>query len=427
MNIILYLSSKYLKFKASDRGISTIAIIALFTIIISSTASVVILSAANGFHHNFMQKLMSKDAHVIILGPGKGIEDYEYYIEKLTNIKGVIYAMPYFDKQALLKGNLNVWGALLKGIPTDLYKTDPDFSNNFKIEDGDFNLDKPKSIILGYNLAINLGVSVGNYVDVTVYSDEYFSLQYRFYVAGIFTAGYAEYDSSLAFISFKDAQEISDAFGYAYGIALKVKDPFNIEKYLPEIKKVCPYYFWSWKTLNRNNLYALQNEKLLIRIILFIFFFVVGFNILSTMIAMVIDKKEEIAIIKAIGLKPSSTLYVFLFNGFLLGFIGSFIGIISGLLVTLIFNNILHSIEHVINFVNYSAYYLISWTKLVPMPAKFEFFKSSVYYINQFPIKIQMEDIIFVISLSVILSTLSVIIPARNASKLRPIEVLRND
>lgn len=427
MNKILYFASKYLKFKASDRGLSAIAVIAFLTIVISSAASVVILSAANGIHNNFLQKLMSKDYHAIFLGPGKGIPGYEKYLSQIKKIEGVEIAIPYFERQALLKGSLNVWGAMLMGIPPDTYKKDKDLKKQFGMQEGAFDLSEDKSIVLGYNLAMNLGVTVGSYVFVTIYSDEFFSIQYKFRVSGVFSAGHKDFDSSLAFISFKDAQEIFNSQGFAYGIAIKVKDPYQIEKYLEEIKKFCPYYPYSWKTLHRNDLAALNDEKMLIMIILSFFFIVVGFNILSTMIAMVLDKKEEIGILKAMGLKPSDTLKVFLFDGFFLGTSGSTVGILFGLFITVTLNDILKVIENCVNAVNISAFYLVKWIKPMPFPDKFQFFNSSVYYINEFPIRIEFNDILFIVILSVILGTIAVIIPALNAAKLRPVEVLRND
>ena len=176
MNIVLYLSSKYLKFKANDRGISAISVIALLTIIISTTAAIVILSASNGFHNNFMKKLMAKDAHITILGNGKGLTDYENYIKDIEKIPGVKTVIPYFDKQALIKGSINVWGSLIKGIPNNLYYQDKEFSNQFAVLEGSFNFSEPMSVVLGENLAMTLGVSVGSMVQITVYSEDFFSL-----------------------------------------------------------------------------------------------------------------------------------------------------------------------------------------------------------------------------------------------------------
>jgi lipoprotein-releasing system permease protein len=427
MNIVLYLSSKYLTPKASDRGISAIAVIALLTIIVSSAAAVVILSAANGIHSNFLQKLMAKDAHIIVLGPGKGIPDYKNYISKIEKIPGVKTVMPYFQNQALIKGSLNVRGTEIMGVPSRVVEEDKDFLKQFVMQEGKFDLSSPNSVILGYNLAWNLGASIGSFVYVTVYSEEFYSVQYKFKVRGIFSVGNRDYDSSLAFISFQDAQLIFDSAGMAYGLAIKVEEPFEAEKYIPSIKKACPYYPYTWKTLHRNDYAALQDEKMLIMVILAFFFIVVGFNILSTMIAMVLDKKEEIGILKAMGLKPKETLYIFLLDGFLLGVFGSLSGILTGLFIAITLNDILRWIEKGITFINSSAYFFVSWIKGVSAPEPFHFFNSSVYYIDKMPMQIIFTDLAFVLLLSVFLSSLAVVIPAFKASRLRPVEVLRND
>ncbi len=428
MNFVLYLASKYMRFKASERGISTIAIIAFLTIVISAAAAVVILSAANGFHYSFIEKLMTKDAHVTIYGPDKGIADYESIIQEITKIRGVETAYPFYDGQALIEGSLNIWGAYIKGIPKHFYEHDEDFQTQFKVLDGTFDLSERFSIALGENLALNLGVGVGSYVTLTVYNEDLFSATYKFRVTGIFSAGYADYDTSLAFVSFEDAQEIYNAFGYAYGIAVKVDRPFEADRYIPSFKEICPqYYMTTWKDMNRENLVSLENEKTLMMVILFVFFGIVFFNILATMIAMVLDRREEIGILKAMGLKPSDTLGVFLFTGFLLGVVGSFLGVAAGLFFTIALNTILHFIEYVIDFVNFFAFYLVSQVTQIPYPSHFEFFKSTVYYITSFPIRIEYGDLVFIILASVAVSSLAIIFPARQASRLRPVEVLRND
>ena len=426
MNIILYLAAKYLKFKASDRGISRIATIAFLTVMFSSTASVVILSGANGFHSSFKDKLMSRDAHITILGSDDGIPDYQKYIDQISQIDGVERVIPYFDIQGLLKGFLRDWGSFVKAIPADYYAKDDGFKKSFYIEQGSFDLYNPHSIVMGNNLARNIGAMVGDYVYLILFSDA-LPVKYKFKVTGIFTAGYQDYDSSLSFISVEEAQAIMGMPDTVYGLAVKVKDPYDVDKYIAPISEVYPFTKWTWKALNRNNLVALDNEKLLMEIILFFFFAVVFFNILSTMIAMVMDKKEEIGILKAMGLKPGDAMHVFLFDGFFIGVFGSFLGILLGMIITIGLNDILHAIEYIVDFVNLGAYYIAMLFTPVPHPAHFEFFNSTVYYISGFPIKTEFSDLVFTMLLGVTISTLAVVFPAWKAGRMRPVEVLRND
>lgn len=428
MNFVPYLASKYMRFKASERGISTIAVIAFLTIVISAAAAVVILSAANGFHYSFIEKLMTKDAHISVYGQNGGLPEYESMMTEISKLRGVKSVTPFFDGQALIEGPLNTWGTVIKGMPGTFYDQDQDYRTQFKVIDGTMDLSQPFCIALGENLALNIGAGVGSYVTLTVYDSELFSATYKFRVTGVFSAGYAEYDTSLAFISFDDAQMIYNMPGAAYGLAVKVDKPFEAKKYLPQIAGICPGdYITTWMDLNKANLTALRNEKTLMMIILFVFFGIVFFNILATMIAMVLDRREEIGILKAMGLTPSDTLGVFLLTGFLLGVTGSFLGVAAGLLFTIGLNPLLHFIEYVIDFVNFNAFYIVSHFTQIPYPSHFEFFKSSVYYITSFPIKIEYGDLVFIILASVTVSTLAIIVPARKASKLRPVEVLRND
>ena len=434
MNIILYLATKYLKFKASDRGISTIAVIAFFTMVFSSAASVVILSAANGLHNNFMEKLMLKDNHITVFGQGKGIANYELLIEELKKIDGVTYVYPFYDGQALIKGRFGTKGVYLRGLPPEFFASDPDFNKQLLIEKGQFALTNFHAIVLGGYLTYDLLGSnpVGQLVDVMTMSEDL--LQYKFRIEGTFSAGYADYDTTLGFISIQDAQEIFDGLGFAYGIGVKVKDPYNVEKYVYSVSKrlqetevANTYRIDTWKDRNRNNLIALDKEKLLMQVILAFYFFVVFFNILSTMIALVLDKKQEIGILKAMGLKPTDTLFVFLSDGFLIGIFGNILGVILGLLITISLNDILRLVEKIIDLINNVAYYMVVWIKPIAPPGHFEFFNRSVYYISEFPIRIEYIDMVFVAAMSVLISTLAVIVPAWKAAKLRPVEVLRND
>lgn len=427
MNVIVYLATKYLKFKGTDRGISIISVIALLTIVVSAMAATVILSAANGMHYNYMDKLASKDFHAVIYGYGRGVPDYETLALELKKAPGVVDVVPFLDQQALIKGPLGTYGVMVKAFPREFYQNDREFRIRFALLKGEeTNASWRHAIFMGYNLADNLGVSVGDWVYLTLVNDDMLSLlQYKFRVAGIFEAGYAEYDTSLVFVNLEDALALED--NTRASLAIRVKDPFQIERWLPKIREISPFYVYSWKSLNRNNLVNIRNEKMMMRIILTIFFMVVCFNILSTMMATVLDKREEIGILKAMGLRPKSVMSVFLMDGFLIGVIGSAVGIFFGLFFALNLNNILHGIEAFVNFWNQVAYLTLRIFVVVKKPAKFEFFDPTAYYIREFPMRIQLEDLVVIMGLSVVCSMLAVIWPAYRAGKLRPIEVLRND
>lgn len=425
MNIIYYLASKYLKFKAGDRGISAIAVIAFFTIVLSTAAGIVILSTVNGMHEDLYQRIMAKDAHILLLGPGEGIADYDTVISNLMTVPGVTSVVPFSDGQVLLKGASQVRGAALKAYPASFYTNDAQFASEIPVTSGTLDFSKRHSIVIGSVLATNLQAGIGTILWMIINNGAGgMGEQFPFRVTGIFQSGYEEYDENLVFISFRDSQEIYHSGGYAYGLAMKVADPDNVDAYLPVLAQKTSYYPWTWKRLNRNKLYSLENEKMLMMIILFVFFAVVFFNILSTMIAMVLDKREEVGILKAMGLRPREGLNVFLFDGFIMGAVGSLAGTVLGLFVCISMNPLLRIIEKSVNLVNWAAYYLAGWMVKSPKPAPYLMFGGEM---QKFPMLVQFGDILFVSALAVAVSVLAVVAPAWKAAKMRPVEALRHD
>ena len=429
MNWIIYLSSKYLNVKASERGISAISIIAFLGILFSCSGAIIILSIFNGLHDNFIKKIQTKDAHISILSPQNGISGYESLIKGLEKIKGIKSAYPFFEGQSLLKGNFNTFGSAVMGIPDTLYRSDLSFSNQFKMEEGSFDLRKPYSIVIGYNLAANLGVSVKDKVKLAIYNEEFFALEYEFIVTGIYTAGIKEYDVNLCFIPFSSAQIVWNRPEQSYGIAVKLLHPEDSDWLVKEVRAVIPeqYSVFTWKELHSGELNTYKDQKNLVMVVLFFFFVIVGFNILSTMMGMVLDKKTEIGILKAMGLTPGDTQKVFLINGFFLGITGSSAGVFIGIFFSSLMNDILRLIEITIDFFNRSSYSLTSGLIKIPKPEPFHFFDSAVYYIDKIPIKLELGDLVLVFIASTLLSCLAVIIPASRAGKFRPVEVLRKD
>ena len=429
--LLAYLASRQLRLRSNPdgsgrkTGISAVSAIAFLTILVGSAAGLATLSAVNGIHARFIEKLTAKDAHVSILGMGRGIPDYDKYLVRLRQIHGVRSAEPFFEGRALLKGN-ETWAASVMGLTPESLEKDSDFKRLFSVREGTLNLSKPSTILLGDQLAFRLGVTNGSIITLIVYRGDQTGDIYPFRVGGIFSLGFSEYDSVLSLISFSDAQRIYEFQGFAYGIGVKVDKPDQIEKYLPEIRKACPFFQYTWKTANRNNLFALKDEKLLIEIILVLFFLVVGFNILSAMLGLALDKKEETAILKAMGLHPGGALRLFLLDGFLLGVIGSLCGIFTGLALAQGLNGILSGIEILVNGLNSAGYYIASIFKHIDAPAPFAFFATGGY-VGKFPMVVEFSDIIFIVLLSTALSMVAVIPPAIRAARMRPVEVLRND
>lgn len=173
----------------------------------------------------------------------------------------------------------------------------------------------------------------------------------------------------------------------------------------------------------------MYNQKTVMLMVLFLFFVVVSFGIIGTMMSLSLDKKSEIAILKAIGMKGVDILNIFVIAGAILGVLGSTLGLIVGLLISINLEAITLGVEDFVNYLIFNVSYPIAKfiNPYISYPEKFEFFKSNVYYIKSFPTKVEFWDLVLVSSFATIVSIVAGIIPAIRASKLKPSEILRNE
>ncbi|MGL4366814.1 MAG: ABC transporter permease [Brevinemataceae bacterium] len=401
-------------------GSSLLPGLAFASITVGVAASVLILSLANGLHSNYLDRLAEKDSHITIFGPSKGIPAYETLLTDLNSIPGIIQVYPYSQNEALIKYYDDTAGIILKSYPSYV-TTDPVFNKLFRLVSGTWSFGSSRNIVIGEALAKNLGILPGDHIDILVYDNILGSVTYRLKISGIFTASDAAIDASLGFLDFSDAAEIFDFENYAPYIGIRVKDYLNPEKYFSAISQITPFKYTTWIASNINTLLALQNEKQVIRVLLFIFFCVAFFGILAVMTALVENKRDETALLKALGMTPRKNFESFMLTGLYLGLSASLIGAILGIILSLQFNNIINLIETVINFLLTYSMKLIGQE----LEYRFTFLNQSVYYLNKFPILINTWDIIFSCSLAILCTLTAAIYPARISKNYRPAEILR--
>ncbi|MGB9621202.1 MAG: ABC transporter permease [Brevinematia bacterium] len=427
--INLFVASRYVKLSGRD-ALSKISLVAFLSIFVGVATSIVVLSITNGFREDLKQKIVGKDAHIVVVGRGLGIKNYEEFSKSLKDsFSWVKDADPYYQGQGLVRvyGD-NILGSLIVGSTTnsiDRYK------KYFKLIYGDFNLSSG-DILLAETLAYNVGARVGTVVEVIVKPPtQDLPVVKKFKVKGIFSTGYGEYDSILSVISLEDAQKLFNVGKLAYGINVMVDDIDKVKEYKYQIlnKYSGSFIVLTWQDTNRNLFEAMYNQKTIMIMILFLFFIVVSFGILGTMMSLSLDKKSEIAILKAIGMRSSDIVQVFVISGAFLGIIGSLSGIILGLLISINLESITLGLEDIINFFIFKVSYPIAKfiNPITSYPEKFEFFKSNVYYIKSFPTKIEFLDLVLVSLFATTVSVIASLLPALRTSKLKPAEILRNE
>ncbi|MBR5647162.1 MAG: ABC transporter permease [Treponema sp.] len=319
---------------------------------------IVVMSIMNGFQMSFIDSIMEISSYHIRVSKLDDEHFMDLY-ETCDKNKEILSVTGFYEAQTLMAAeNEKEQAALIRAVDPSIYWTDKGFSKELKMINGSFVLDD-NSIVLGSTLARKLSVRPGDKVNLFVLSGsddvELFSSDRIFTVTGIFTCGYSEINSSYCFISLADGMKYfgNDA-KIVYGIKLKESNAdlhaINIlKKSLPQAK------YQSWREYNKTFFGALRIEKNMLLILVAIIFLVVGVNIYNGMRRLVFERRNEIAILSAIGARSSNIQSVFVMRGFFTGLIGSFSGVILGLLISVnssfVFitaSKIMYSIQYII-------------------------------------------------------------------------------
>lgn len=411
----LFVSLRYLKAKRKQTFISVITIISILGVMLGVMALIVVLAVMNGFEHELREKILGTNAHILLLRYGGGIEDYYDVIKKVEGVPGVRAAAPFIYSQVMLSSKGGVAGAVLRGIDPSSEGKVSSLPQNIK-EGSISSLNRDKTgglpgIILGRELAKNLGAFLDDPVTVISPLGDVGPLGMtprvkKFQVTGIFESGMFDYDSTLAYISLASAQRFLRLGDVATAIEIKVKDIYEARAIAERVERELgfPYRTRDWMEMNRNLFSALRMEKRVMFILLSLIIGVAAFNIICTLIMVVMEKNRDIAILKSMGAKRSSIMKVFVFEGLIVGIVGTFLGSVLGLLIALNMEGISNFVERMFGF------------KILP---------GDVYYISQLPSRVDSLDVIIVICVALGISLLATIYPAWKASSLDPAEALR--
>jgi lipoprotein-releasing system permease protein len=225
-------------------------------------------------------------------------------------------------------------------------------------------------------------------------------------VAGIFNTGMFEYDSTLAYVSLGQAQSFFDLGDTVTGVQLKVEDVYHAGDLARNINRTLgvDYYARDWMQMNRNILFALKTEKVVMFIILTLIVLVAAFGIASTLFMVVMEKNRDIAILKSMGATGSSIMKIFVLEGLVIGVIGTVLGVASGLLIAL-------NLEPIIGVIQ----------KITGQ----NFFSKDIYYLDHFPSLVIPSDVVLISVTAVLISFIATLYPAWQASRMLPAEALR--
>lgn len=416
----LLIGLRYLRAKRKSTFISIITFISTAGVALGVMALIVVLAVMTGFEEDLKEKILGTNAHVVVLKNTGHIEDYVPVMEKLKSVPGVVAATPFIYSQVMLSTGPNVSGVVLRGIDP---KTDPEVTNLGKsmVEGTLGALDTPvrsgaaepppPGVIIGKELAKNLNLSVGDPVNVVsplgnITPFGMVPKMKRFRVVGLFNTGMFEYDSTLAYIGLGEAQEFLSLGKAVTGIQLKVADVYKADVVARTINSGFDqaYFARDWMQMNKNILFALKTEKLVMFIILTLIVLVAAFGIASTLFMVVMEKTKDIAILKSMGATGRSIMKIFVLEGLIIGTAGTLIGVLSGLLVAL-------NLESIVGFIQ--------------KVTGFELFSRDVYYLDRFPSQVVPSDVMLISVTAILISFLATLYPSWQGSRLPPAEALR--
>jgi lipoprotein-releasing system permease protein len=411
-----FIGLRYLKAKRKQTFISIITVISIVGVMLGVMALIVVLAVMNGFEKTLKEKIIGTQAHLHLLkATQEGMDQYQEVTKKLEEIKGVASAAPFIVSQVMLSSESNVFGVEFYGIDPDRVGRVTELANNLKagrLEDlkggkeGD-----PPGIILGVELAKHLSVSLNDSIQVisplgTMTPMGMMPKMKRFRVKGIFYSGMYEFDLKMAFVSLESAQRFFSMGDRVTGISIKTDDIYKVKEVGREIRRKLgfPFSTKDWMEMNRNLFSALRLEKIAMFIILVLIVLVAAFNIISTLIMVVMEKNKDIAILKSMGAPSSGILKIFMIEGLVIGVVGTALGLILGL-------GIAFNLEMVTGFVEGLF--------------GFKILSSDVYYIDKLPSQVNPLDVGLIVITSIGISLLATLYPSWRASRLDPAETLR--
>ena len=409
-----FIGLRYLKAKRKQTFISIITVISIVGVWLGVMTMIVVLSVMSGFEKTIKEKILGTQAHLIVTKAGQeGIDHYEAVVQDVEQVKGVVAATPFILSQVMLSSESSVFGVVLNGIDPDRVGKVIELARNMKagrLQDLKSEGDSP-GIILGVELAKRLGVWLNDAIQVisplgTMTPMGMMPKMKRFRVMGIFYSGMYEFDNTLAYVSIPSAQKFFNMDSRVTGIEIKTDDVYKVKKIGIEIRQKLGFSFWTrdWMEMNRNLFSALKLERIMMFILLVLIVLVAAFNIISTLIMVVMEKYKDIAILKSMGAASGGILKIFVIEGLVVGVVGTILGTISGLVIALNLSEVQGLLETLLGF---------------------KIMASDVYYIDKLPSQVNPLDIGLIVVTAVLISLLATLYPSWRASRLDPAEALR--
>jgi lipoprotein-releasing system permease protein len=412
MSYELFIGLRYLKAKRKQTFVSLITFISIAGVMVGVTALIVVIAVMNGFKEDLRDKILGVTSHVVISRFDGNISNYQEVRAKVEEVSGVNAATPFIYTQVMISSRKAISGAVLRGIEPKTASKVINLPKNLRTgsleeleaEKKPEGMRSTPGIILGNELARNIGASRGESVTVISPLGRLTPLgrvprSQTFRVAGIFDSGMYEYDSTIAYVSLWAAQRFLGIGDRVTGIEVRVDEIYEADRVARAIGKALdgyPYWSRDWMRMNKNLFSALKLEKIVMFIILTLIILVAAFNIVGTLIMVVIEKTRDIAILKSMGATRRSIMKIFMIEGAVIGLVGTLLGLLGG----------------------YTLCTLLATYKFIELP-------SDVYYISTLPVQMNPLDVALIALAAIVITLAASVYPAWQASRFDPAEAIR--
>jgi lipoprotein-releasing system permease protein len=405
MNLARHIAWRYLR-RPTDNLVSAVGVVSILGLVIGVMALVISMALMTGYQRDLQRKLLGGNAEIFVYSLGTPIADLPRLIATLRSVPGVADASPVLFQHAVVTTETNTTGSevMMKGIEPSRAKTSQMLAKiigprgKFETTEGE------RGVSLGKYLATRLGVKRGDAISVTVAAgtrDSFMPSTATFVVTNVFDTGFYEFDARWLFVDLGEGQALLGPGSSANLIEVKLVPDADLDRTVDAIERVTDgrYAVSDWREINKQLFSMLQFQQKVLFVVIGLIVFVSTFNIVSTLIMTVHEKRKEIGILSSMGAERSMVRRVFIWYGTIVGIVGTATGIILGSLVC----------------------WIITRYELVSFPPEI----AEVYYVSSIPFITRAMDLGIIAAFSVAVSFLSTIVPSMRAARLNPVEALR--
>ncbi len=419
MHYELFISFRYLRAKRREIFISLITTISTLGVLIGVMVLNVTLAIMTGFEEDLRSRILGFNPHILLSSLNGPLDAYEQVAEQVRQVPGIAAAAPFLYGQVMVSSPRGVSGVVVRGVEPALASAVVNIADHIK-EGSLARLGQKQlvhlgngtgqrsvelaGIVIGEELADQLGLLIGD--PITLISPlggtpgplGMAPRLKRFVVVGLFDSGMVEYDSGLLYMALQDAQQFFKLDRQVSGLEIRLQEVYNAQPIARQIEELLgfPYKARDWTEINRNLFTALSLEKFVYSIVILLIVLVAAFNIVATLIMVVMEKRKDIALLKSMGASDAAIGRIFIYKGLVIGLVGTLLGTLSGFVLC----------------------WLLQRYEFIELPP-------DVWYVSTVPIKMSVHNFLIVGLASVAICLGATIYPARQAARLAPVEVIR--